>query len=63
MRARSACTFAAMATTALAPPTTERANRTEPSPLAFLRRSAHVFPDEVAAVLRASPEITFRVSP
>jgi hypothetical protein len=52
-----------MATTALAPPTTERANRTEPSPLAFLRRSAHVFPDEVAAVLRASPEITFRVSP
>ena len=41
-----------MATTALALPTTERAYRTEPSPLGFLRRSAHVFPDEVAVVQR-----------
>src|SRR5512132_1902574 len=59
MRVRSARTFAAMATTALAPPTTEKTYRTELSPVGFLRRSAYVFPDKVA-VVHGARRITYR---
>jgi fatty-acyl-CoA synthase len=48
-----------MAITAPAPPTTEKAYRTELSPLSFLRRSAYVFPDKVA-VVHGERRITYR---